>query len=95
MTLFKPRVGKVIFAQTTSSLCVVTPNFNYFIVCIKGVQNKFLPRAIVNIDTKSMSIGKYKKMFILHSQNLLYLFYYSILQPTQHSSFYFYYNSLK
>ena len=29
MTLFKPRVGKVIFAQATGGLCVITPIYFY------------------------------------------------------------------
>ena len=34
MTLFKPRVGKVIFAQTTGGLSVIIPKF-YFLYVFK------------------------------------------------------------
>ena len=44
MTLFKPRVGKVIFAQTTGGLCTIIPffltDFSYFLLIPKKEKKK-------------------------------------------------------
>ena len=47
MTLFKPRVGKVIFAQTTGGLSVIIPNFytilsDFFFFLIGGLWDHFI-----------------------------------------------------
>ena len=48
MTLFKPRVDKVIFAQTTGGLCTIIPffltDFSYFLLIPKKEKKKKKPK---------------------------------------------------